>query len=152
MEMSFRKRPFHVVESELREYELTLTKIIPRDIEQGNETVGEEIFHLLFTREWLEVQLQKHGTEGKAFSLWLRLQELDQILVAQREAIVEGFHPDYYRSERERLKMPRQYWWWYLDDLETAQLPEWVMTGSYMRSGVKMREQAGLDCGTHTDR
>ncbi len=133
--MSFRKRPLPTVEKQLREYELTLTKIIPRDIEQGHETVGEEIFHLLFDREWLQVQLQKHGVEGEALTLWQRLQELDQILIAQREAIVNAYTPEYYRYQRERLKMPPEYWWWYLDDLEAAQLPEWVMAGSSVGHG-----------------
>jgi len=122
--MSFRKRPLHVVECQLHEYELTLTKIIPRDIKRGNETVGEEIFHLLFTREWLEVQFQKHGIEGKVFPLWQRLQELDQILIVQREAIVNAYTPEYYRYQRKRLKMPQAYWWWYLDELEAVELPE----------------------------
>jgi len=33
---------------------------------------------------------------------------------------------DYYTRERERLDIPQSYWWWYLDELEAEELPEWV--------------------------
>lgn len=112
-----------MVKEQLHEYEVTLTRIIPRDIEHGNDTVREEIFHLLFDREWLEVQLQKHGVENESLPLWQRLQELDRILIAQREAIVNAYTLEYYHYQRERLKMPRECWWWYLDELESVELP-----------------------------
>ena len=112
------KRALDWLERNLKGYEVTLTKIIPRDIAHGSDAIGEEIFYLLYVREELAEDFQKYGWDGKLSHFWQRLQELDQILIAQREAIVDAFHRDYYRSERERLKMPRAYWWWYLDELD----------------------------------
>jgi hypothetical protein len=124
------KRNLESVRQQVREYDVTLTRIIPRDIERGNDVVGEEIFFLLYNRETLEEDFRKFGTAGELAPLWKQVQELDALLLAQRETIVDAFSRDYYRRERERLKMPPEYWWWYLDDLEAAELPEWVMAES----------------------
>jgi hypothetical protein len=124
------KRALDWLERNLKGYEVTLTRIIPRDIEHENDAVGEEIFYLLYVREELEKDFQQYGWDDELSHIWQRLHELDQILIAQRDTIVDAYHPDYYRSQRERLKMPPEYWWWYLDDLEAAELPEWVMAES----------------------
>ena len=114
------KRNLESVKQQVREYDVTLTRIIPRDIAHGSDVVGEEIFFLLYNRETLEKDFQRFGTAGELVLLWRRVQELDSLLLSQREAMVDAFHRDYYRSERERLKMPREYWWWYLDESEPA--------------------------------
>ena len=124
------KRTLDQLERNLKGYDITLTKIIPRDIEHGSDAVGEEIFYLFYVREELEKDFQKYGWDDELRHIWQRLHELDQILFAQREEVVDAFHSDYYRSERERLKMPPEYWWWYLDELESAKLPEWVVAES----------------------
>lgn len=129
------KRALDWLERNLKGYEVTLTRIIPRDIERGNDAVGEEIFYLLYVREELEKDFQKYGWNSELNYIWQRLQELDEILIAQREAIVNAYTPEYYRYQRERLKMPPEYWWWYLDDLEAAKLPKWVMAESSMERG-----------------
>jgi len=117
------KRHLESMKQQVHEYDVTLTRIIPRDIKHGSDVVGEEIFFLLYNRETLEKDFQKFGAEGELASLWQQVQELDALLLAQREVIVNAFHRDYYRSERERLKMPKAYWWWYLDELESVELP-----------------------------
>jgi mRNA-degrading endonuclease YafQ of YafQ-DinJ toxin-antitoxin module len=129
------KRQLEAIQQQLHEYDVTLTKIIPRDIEQGNDTVREEIFHLLTNRDWLEKQFRRHGITGHIAPLWQRVQELDYLLMQQREMILEAYSSDYYRSQRERLQRSREYWWWYLDDLEAAELPEWVMAESHVGRG-----------------
>lgn len=133
------KRALEWLKRNLQGYEVTLTKIIPRDIKHKSDAVGEEIFYLLYVREELEKDFQKYGWDGELSHFWQRLQELDHILIAQREAIVNAYTPEYYRYQRERLKIPRMYWWWYLDEVESVELPEWVMAGS-KRSWGCLRE------------
>ena len=58
---------------------MTLTIIIPRDIERGSDVAGEEIFFLLYNRETLEKDFQKFATEGELTPLWQRVQELDAL-------------------------------------------------------------------------
>jgi hypothetical protein len=130
------KRTLEWVKIRVHEYDVTLTKIIPRDIKSGSNAVREEIFHLMFNRECLQNDFQKYGTEGKLALFWQRVQTLDGILVARRDMILKGYPPDYYRSQRKRLKMPREYWWWYLDELESAELPEWVIAKSEVKHGA----------------
>ncbi len=132
------KRALDWLERNLKGYEVTLTKILPRDIEHGSDAVGEEIFYLLYTREELEKDFQKYGWDSELSRIWQRLHELDPILIARRKAIVDAFHCNYYRSERERLKMPRAYWWWYLDELESVELPRGAMAGSKLEMGVEV--------------
>lgn len=129
------KRQLEALQQQLHEYDVTLTKIIPRDIEHGNDTVREEIFHLLTNRDWIEKQFKKHGVTRALAPLRQQVQELDRLLIEQREMILEAYSPDYYRYQRERLKTPPEYWWWYLDDLEAARLPEWVMAESTVGHG-----------------
>ncbi|MBI1925257.1 hypothetical protein HYR99_13530 [Candidatus Poribacteria bacterium] len=117
------KRALDWVKRRVHEYDVTLTKIIPRDIERGSDTVREEIFHLMFNRECLHNDFQKYDAVGELFPLWQRMQKLDALLVVRREMILTGYPVEYYRSQRERLKMPKAYWWWYLDELESAELP-----------------------------
>ena len=124
------KRHLEAVKQQLHEYDVTLTKIIPRDIEHDNDTLREEIFHLLTNRDWLEEQFKQHGITRTLAPLWQQVQELDRLLMKQREMILEAYSPDYYRFQRKRLKMPREYWWWYLDELEPAELPGWMMAES----------------------
>lgn len=120
------KRTLDWLKHNLQGYEVTLTKIIPRDIENKSDAVGEEIFYLLYVREELEKDFQEYGWDDELNGLWQRLKKLDVRLVAQREKIIDAFHRDYYKQERERLRMPREYWWWYLDELESVALPNRV--------------------------
>ncbi|MBI1925259.1 hypothetical protein HYR99_13540 [Candidatus Poribacteria bacterium] len=138
MPRTISKRNLESVKQQVHEYDVTLTKIIPRDIECENDVVGEEIFFLLYNRETLEKDFQKFGIEGELAFLWQQVQELDALLLAQREVIVNAFHRDYYKRERERLKMPRAYWWWYLDELESVELPGGAMAGSKLEMGVEV--------------
>lgn len=105
------KRQLEAIRQQLHEYDVTLTKIILRDIEHGNDTVREEIFHLLTNRNWLEKQFRKHGVTKALAPLWQRMQELDHLLKQQREMVLDAYSSDYYRYQRERLKMPRECWW-----------------------------------------
>jgi hypothetical protein len=117
-----RKRPLEAVKRQVREYEVTLTEILPRSLRDGDDTLSEEIAALLFNREWLEEQLEKHGKEGAAAVLWQRVQELDGVLISQHQMILEAYPR--YLSERRRLRIPQKYWWWYLDEIETAKSQE----------------------------
>ena len=114
------------IEQQVHEYDVTLTKIVPMDIKHGNDTIREEISHLLTNRSWLHEQFASLGTNGKIAPLWQQVQQLDKIFIKQRSMILDHVL-DYYKQERQRLKMPREYWWWYLDELESVELPEWVM-------------------------
>ncbi len=116
------KRTLDWLKRNLHGYEVTLTKIIPRDIENESDTVREEIFYLLYVREELEKDYQKYGWDGELSPFWQRLKKNDQILIAKREAIVTAYTPEYYRYQRERLKVPKAYWWWHLDELEAFKL------------------------------
>ena len=114
------------IQQQVHEYNVTLTKIIPMDIGHGNDTVHEEISHLFTNRVWLHEQFASLGTNGKMAPFWQQVQELDKILIKQRWMILDHAL-DYYKYERQRLKMPKAYWWWYLDELESGEFPEWVM-------------------------
>ncbi len=115
------------IEQQVHEYNVTLTKIIPMDIEHGNDTIHEEIYHLLTNRGGLHEQFASLGTNGKMDPFWQQVQELDKILIKQRWMILDVVDVyDYYTRERERLDIPQSYWWWYLDELEAEELPEWV--------------------------
>ena len=120
------KKRVEALEEQVFQYEVTLTKIIPREIAQHSDTLTEEIGILLFQRDWLEQEFQHDGTDGALAPLWQRVQELDKIFIKQRWMILHHGY-DYYHRERERLKIPQAYWWWYLDELESAKLPDWVM-------------------------
>ena len=111
------------IEQQVHEYNVTLTKIIPMEIEHGNDTVHEEISHLLTNRVWLHEQFASLGTNGKMDPFWQQVQQLDKILIKQRRMILDHAD-DYYKQERKRLKMPKAYWWWYLDELESPELSE----------------------------
>lgn len=87
---------------------------------------------LMFQRDMLEKDLQQYGERGELAPIWQRVHELDRILIEQRWMVLDHAR-DYYEHERERLRMPRGYWWWYLDEVEAAKLPEWVIAAS----GVK---------------
>jgi hypothetical protein len=123
------KKDLKDLQEQVFQYEVTLTKIVPREIAHQNDTLTEEIDILLFQRDSLEKEFQQYGTEGIIAPIWQRVQELDKVLVEQRWMILDHAR-DYYEQTRERLKTPPEYWWWYLDDLESAKLPEWVMAGS----------------------
>ena len=81
---------------------------------------------MLFQRDSLEKEFEQHGTKKGFIPIWERVQELDKILFDQRWMIFDHAH-NYYKQTRERLKMLPEYWWWYLDELESAKLPEWIM-------------------------
>ncbi len=117
------------LQEQVLQYEVTLTKIIPREVARQNDTLTEEIGVLMFQREWLEKDLRQYGAREELAPIQQRVKELDRILIEQRWMILDHARA-YYEHERERLRMPREYWWWYLDDLEAAQLPEWVMARS----------------------
>jgi hypothetical protein len=108
---------------ELREqvlrYRVTLTKILPREIAHQNDTLTEEIGILLFQRDSLEKEFKHCGTGGALASLWQRVQKFDKIFFKKWWMILDHAL-DYYKYERQRLKMPKAYWWWYLDELESV--------------------------------
>jgi len=131
------KKRLEELEEQVFQYEVTLTKIIPREIAQHSDTLTEEIGILLFQRDWLEKEFQHDGMGGALSPFWHQVQELDNIFIKQRWMILHHAY-DYYKRERERLKMPREYWWWYLDELESAELPGWARAGSKLEMGVEV--------------
>lgn len=118
------------------QYEVTLTKILPREIAHQNDTLTEEIGILLFQRDGLKKEFQQYGTGGAIAPIWRQVQELDKILIKQRWLIL-NYASDYYKRERERLKTPPEYWWWHLDELESVELPEWVAAEINAKEGDK---------------
>jgi hypothetical protein len=131
------KKRLEELEEQVFQYEVTLTKIIPREIAQHSDTLTEEIGILLFQRDWLEKEFQHDGTDGALSPFWHQVQELDNIFIKQRWMILHHAY-DYYKRERERLKMPRVYWWWYLDELESVELPGGAMARSKLEMGVEV--------------
>ena len=123
------KKKLENLQEQVFQYEVTLTKIVPREIEHQNDTLTEEIDILLFQRDSLEKEFGQHGTKKEFIPIWQLVQKLDKILIEQRW-MIQDHARDYYERTRERLKMPPKYWWWYLDELEEVKLPEWIMLES----------------------
>jgi len=123
------KKRLEELQKQAFQYEVTLTKIIPREIAHQNNTLTEEIGILMFQRDMLEKDLRQFGAREELAHIRQRVRELDTTLIEQRWMILDHAR-DYYEHERERLKVPREYWWWYLDEVEAAELPERVMVES----------------------
>ncbi len=123
------KKRLQQLEKDVFQYEVTLTKILPREIAHENDTLTEEVGILLFQRDCLEKDLQLYGVRDELAPIRQRVRELDNTLIGQRWMILDHAR-DYYEYERERLKMPRECWWWYLDEVEATQVPEREMAAS----------------------
>jgi hypothetical protein len=134
MKKKLTKKKLEDLQKQVFQYEVTLTKILPREIAHQNDTLTEEIGILMFQRDCLEEEFQHYGPNGALASIREQVQELDKTLIKQRWMILHYAY-DYYKYERERLKMSQAYWWWYLDELESAEL-----TGRGMAGNMAKRE------------
>lgn len=97
----------------LKEYEITLTKIIPLCLKQGDEEIGMEIIHLLTCRDELQSDIERFSKEPQIVAYIDKIHELDRKLVLQKEIIFS--HNTDYRRWRERNSIPKSHWWWYMD-------------------------------------
>ncbi len=111
-------------EEMLFEYEVTLTKILPRSYRRGDDAIVDEISHLLSCRDWLEEHVCQRGDGKKNASLCQSVAKLDQMLIAQRARLLKAY-PEY-ASERERLRKPKSAWWWYLDQIKSDTSAMWA--------------------------
>jgi len=131
----------------LFEYEITLEKIIPQSIQRKDPNIGEEIYHLLTCRDWLEERLfQSSAREISKPISWAKdiatlkqkVEKLDRVMVERRRLILSAF-PEL-EAQRERLRVPVSRWWWYLDRMD-AEAPS-----GQVRLGKKQRTKTTLGC------
>lgn len=100
----------------LFEYEITLEKIIPESLQREDPNIGEEIYHLLTCRDWLEARLFQDQEAHDCAALKQKVEELDRVMVERRRLILSAF-PEL-EAQRERLRVPPSRWWWYLDRMD----------------------------------
>ena len=77
------------------------------------EEIDMEITHLLTCRDELQSDIEGFSNEPQIAAHIARIHELDQKLVLQKEIIFS--HNADYQGWRERNKVPKSHWWWYMD-------------------------------------
>lgn len=111
------------VEQMLDEYEVTVTKILPRSYDNGDDAIVDEISHLLSVRDWLEQRKWEVILAGleQQKNLHERLARLDTELLKHRHIILNAY--ERYQEERKRLNKSPAAWWWWLDFPEALRTP-----------------------------
>lgn len=108
------KKNLHDFFTSLKEYEITLTKIIPLCLKQGDEEIDMEITHLLTCRDELQSDIERFSDEPQIATHIAGIHELDRKLVLQKE-IIFSHNADYW-GWRKRNNIPKSHWWWYMDE------------------------------------
>ena len=108
------KKNLHDFFTSLKEYEITLTKIIPLCLKQGDEEIDMEIIHLLTCRDELQSDIELFSDEPQIVAHIAKIHELDGKLASQKKIIFS--HNADYRGWRKRNKIPKSHWWWYMDE------------------------------------
>ena len=77
------KKNLHDFFTSLKEYDITLTKIIPLCLKQGDEEIDMEITHLLTCRDELQSDIERFSDEPQIAAHITRIHKLDQKLLSQ---------------------------------------------------------------------
>jgi len=97
-----------------REYEITLTQILPRSIYVEDPEIGEEISHLLSARSNLEEDLDRFTDDLRLLQFRARLVGLDAELLRRSEDIRCNLSPREYQAQG--LQRGGSHWWWHLEE------------------------------------
>jgi len=116
--MGMSRKAFKGFSGRWDEYEVVLTRILPRSVARNDPDLGEDLDHILYCRDRLEEDLAQHPDDPKLVPYRAQLATLDMILLSRRRDILAHYPLRYYRARRKRLQAPRAHWWWYLDELE----------------------------------
>jgi hypothetical protein len=115
--MKMSRKEFGHFQRCFRDWEATLTRILPRAIAIGDPDISEDIPHLLSSRSGFEEDFERYGDDPKLFPYLLKMVTLDAELLLRRNDILRSWSLRSYRSWRKRNNMPRTHWWWYLDEV-----------------------------------
>ena len=105
-----------------REFERTLTRIIPRSIAIDDPDISEEITAVLDLRDRIEDGFLRHPDDPRLAEHRTKILPLDAELLLWRNDILNAWDLNEYRSWRERNSISRSHWWWYLDETSSETL------------------------------
>jgi hypothetical protein len=85
---------------------------------QDPEGNAIELLEMFFVRDAIQVLLGKNSnTKLISPELHREIKELDDTLWHQRPLFLEVITPMLLQNARQKRKIPRDAWWWYLDEL-----------------------------------
>ncbi|MCS6859921.1 MAG: hypothetical protein NZT92_06335 [Abditibacteriales bacterium] len=114
--MKMSRKEFHGFQTAWQEYELMLTRILPKFIKRGLYDLSDDLDHALFCRSEIEGDFARYPNDPKLLPYRMKVVALDGDLLLMRKEVLARLSPQYLRSYRQRNAIPRTHWWWYLDE------------------------------------
>jgi len=85
---------------------------------QDPEGNAIELLEMFFVRDAIQILMgKKSNTRWISADLHREIKELDDTLWHQRPLFLEVVTPMLLQNARRKRKLPREAWWWYLDEL-----------------------------------
>jgi hypothetical protein len=100
-----------------REYENMITRVLPRFAVRGLYDLAEDIDHMLFCRDEIEMIFRKYADDPRLTRYRTKILALDVDLVMMRAELFSRLPLKFYRASRKRNAIRRSHWWWYMDKL-----------------------------------
>jgi hypothetical protein len=99
-----------------KEYELMVTRTLPRFIMRGLYDLSDDLDHALFCRSMMEELFDQYPDDSKLMPYRMSIISLDADLLLTRKEVLARLSPAYCRAYRKRNNVPRSHWWWYLEE------------------------------------
>jgi hypothetical protein len=120
--MKMPRQDFRKFVKSFENYAIDLTRVLPYCLRVQDPIIGEEIDHILFTREVLEEIFERYPDDPKLMPYRLRMLSLDAELLLRRKDILANYPLKNYRRLRRQNHTPHAHWWWYLDEVDASLL------------------------------
>jgi hypothetical protein len=111
------RKEFRHFQQSFHDWEVTLTRLLPRSLAVGDPDLSEDITHLLDSRSGIEETFANYPDDPKLFPYRLKMVTLDAELLLRRDDILRNWSLREYRGWRKRAHYPHTHWWWYLDEV-----------------------------------